>query len=109
MSAILKACITTVIVETAYWRLLGRRSAYEMTIVALANVVTNLSLNLFISIVNEAYYFPWILMLEGLVVMAEYLIFRIAFGDSKHLLIRTFTANVITYSLGLLMTALGLL
>ncbi len=109
MSAILKACITTVIVETAYWWFLGKRSAYEMTIVALANVVTNLSLNLFISFVNQAYYFPWILMLEGLVVISEYLIFRIAFGDSRLLLIRTFIANVITYSLGLLMTAMGLL
>ena len=109
MSGMAKACILTVAIECLFFWLLGRRTGPEQAVIALTNVVTNLSLNLFLSLVPSAYYAPWIYLLELTVVAAEYLIYKKAFGVSRWLLLQVFCANLITYCTGLLLVHLGLL
>ena len=96
------ACIITVVVETAFFWAVGYRSRLDLEIVALANTVTNLSLNLLLALVPSLYPFPWILPLEALVVVAEYLIYRHSFGGRVKLFLLTFAANAITYGIGLI-------
>jgi hypothetical protein len=107
--AYIKACLLTVITECAYFWLLGYRGKYKQSVIALSNVVTNLSLNTFLSFVPWMYYRPWIFIPEAIVVAVEYLIYRYAFESDKLLLFKVFLANVITYSLGVLLEALNLL
>ena len=96
------ACIITVAVETAFFWLAGCRRRLDLEIVALANVVTNLTLNLLLGLAPALYPFPWILLLEAVVVAAEYLIYRHSFGGSLKLFLLTLAANVITYGIGLI-------
>jgi hypothetical protein len=104
-----KACLITVAVECAFFWLLGYRGRYKQSVIALSNVVTNLSLNIFLSYVQWMYYRPWIFIPEAIVVLTEYLIYRYAFEEGSHLLLKVFLANVITYSLGVLLEAVKLL
>ena len=108
MLGILKACILTVVIETAFFAVLAYRKKDDLVIVVLANVITNLSLNLFINLVPGAYSPLWIFLLEALVVAVEYLVYRIAFGGSAKLFFLTLGANVLSYSAGLLLQHLGL-
>ena len=96
------ACIITVVVETALFYAFGYRARLDLEIVALANVVTNLTLNLLLALAPALYPFPWILLLEALVVAVEYLIYRHSFGGSLKLFLLTFAANAITYGIGLI-------
>ena len=100
---ILLACVITVVVETAIFMTAGYRRNDDALIVALANVVTNLTLNLFLTFVPAAARSPWILILELLVVAVEYLIYRAAFSGSLKLFILTFAANAATYLIGVLL------
>ena len=102
MMRLFLACIITVVVETAFFWIAGYRQRLDLEIVALANVVTNLSLNLLLGLVPSLYPFPWILLLEAVVVAVEYLVYRRAFGGSLKLFLLTFAANAITYGIGLI-------
>ena len=95
------ACVITVVVETAFFWAAGYRGRLDLEIVALANVVTNLTLNLLLALVPSLYPLPWILLLEALVVVVEYLVYRHSFGGSLKLFLLTFAANAITYGIGL--------
>ena len=97
---IFAACILTVIIETVFFRLFAVKGREELTIVALANIITNLVLNLFLAFFPDAYGFPWLLILELAVVASEYLIYRSAFGGSAFLLLMTAAANAISYGVG---------
>ena len=108
MTGIIKACIITVVLETALFAVLGCRKRDDLVIVVLANVITNLSLNLFLLLVPSAYSPVWILILEIIVVAAEYLVYRIAFGGSVKLFLLTLSANVLSFSAGLLLQHFGL-
>ena len=94
------ACIMTVIIETVFFRLFGWRGRTELVIVMLVNVITNVSLNLIISLLPDVYGSFWLIILELAVVAAEYLIYRSAFGPSGRLLPVTFFANVLSFLLG---------
>lgn len=108
MAGIIKACVITVVLETAFFAVLAYRKKDDLVVIALANVITNLSLNLFLSFVPSAYSPVWLFLLEALVVAAEYLIFSLAFGVSARLFLLTLGANVLSFCTGLLLQHLGL-
>lgn len=96
------ACGITVLIETGFFALCGYRDGDEMLIVACANVVTNLLLNLFLAwfrIERNAV----IYLLEAVVVLAEYAVYALSFGHSVRLFLLTFAANCLSYGTGLLL------
>ena len=103
------ACIITVVVETALFWAAGYRKKEDLAIVALANVITNLTLNLMTNFIPGASALAAVLALECAVVVCEYLIYRSAFGGSAKLFVLTFAANSLTYGLGLLLQRFGVL
>ncbi len=96
------ACILTVIIEVCWFRIFRYKRPLDLGIIALSNVVTNVALNTFLDLVPDAFGVPWLIILELLVVAAEYLIYRKAFGPSRRLLILTFFANVLSFFIGAL-------
>ena len=109
MLRIFKACLLTVLLETGLFYLLGYREKDELMIVACANVVTNLTLNLTIALFLSGGPGFWLVLLEAIVVIAEYLIYASAFGASKKLFLQTLAANVLSYGAGVVLSAAGLL
>ena len=103
MLRIFKACLLTVLLETGFFYLLGYREKDDLTIVACANVVTNLTLNLTIALFLSGGPGLWLALLEGLVVLAEYLIYARAFGASGKLFLQTLAANALSYGVGVLL------
>ena len=103
MFLLFKACLLTVVLETGLFYLLGYREKDDLTIVACANVVTNLTLNLTIALFLSGGPGLWLALLEGLVVLAEYLIYARAFGASKKLFLQTLAANLLSYGAGVLL------
>ena len=96
------ACIVTVAAETALFWCFGYRDPFSLKIVALANVITNLSLNIFLFFVPSMYPFPLILLPEAVVLAAEYFIYSRAFGGSLRLFLITAAANITTFIIGVL-------
>ena len=103
MFLLFKACLLTVVLETGLFYLLGYREKDDLTIVACANVVTNLTLTLTIALFLSGGPGLWLALLEGLVVLAEYLIYARAFGASKKLFLQTLAANLLSYGAGVLL------
>ena len=107
MKILLLACLLTVLVETALFALFGYRSRDDLTIVACANVLTNLTLNLLLAFVLPYDAHFWVLPLEIAVVLAEFLIYAKAFGPSKKLFVLTLAANVLSFALGVMLPVFG--
>ena len=98
----LLACALTILIETPVLALWGLRRWNELLVVASANAVTNLLLNLFLSFCPFWAVLPAILLPEAAVVASEYGVFRLAFGPKRSLFAVTLGANVLSYCLGLL-------
>lgn len=96
------ACALTVLIETPFLALFGFSNRYALTVVIASNVLTNLLLNLAFAWVLP-YTLPVVLLAEAVVVAAEYLIYRAAFGWSRRLFFLTLCANALSYSAGLLL------
>ena len=96
------ACVLTVIIECGLFFAFKYRKPQDLAVIALANVVTNVALNLFLELVPDAFEYPWIFILELIVIEVEYLIFRRAFGPSKKLILLTTVANVLSFAVGVL-------
>ena len=92
------ACILTVLIEVPFLMLFGYRSRDDCIIIACTNVITNLILNIVLLFAGSWLVYP----LEVLVVAAEYLIYAKAFSPSFKLFGLTLAANVLSYSIGLL-------
>ena len=103
MFLLFKACLLTVLLETGLFYVLGYREKDDMTIVACANVITNLTLNLTISLLIPRGPGFWLALMEGIVVAVEYLIYARAFGASKRLFLQTLAANLLSYGAGVLL------
>ena len=99
---LLLACALTILIETPFLALLGLRRRHELAVVASANAVTNLLLNLFLSVCPFWAALPAILLPELAVTAAEYGIFRLAFGQKRGLFAVTLSANALSFCLGLL-------
>ena len=103
---ILIACAVTVIVETFFFWLNRYRKAEQLAVIACANVVTNLTLNLLLVYVLPATPLV-IILLELAVLAAEYCCYALAFGRSGKLFMLTLIANLITFALSPLMNYLS--
>ena len=97
------AVLLTVLIETPILALWGARKGDELLVVVSANVVTNLTLSLFLTLVSSAALIPVVLLPEAAVTAAEYGIFRLAFGRRRRLFAVTLAANVLSFCLGLLL------
>ena len=95
------ACAITVAVETPFLLLCGVRGKYCAVIIVCVNIVTNLLLNLFVSLVLPS---PgaWALLLEAAVVGVEYAVYAAAFGRSARLFALTLAANLLSYAAGII-------
>lgn len=101
MSRLLLGCLLTVTLETALFALFGFRDPVSLGIVACLNAVTNLGLNLALGLLGAA---PWAIAVgEALVMAAEYVVCRLAFGPDRRLLPLTIAANVLSFSVGLML------
>ncbi len=103
MLLIAKACLLTVLLEAGLFYLRGFRERDDMVIVACANVVTNLSLNLLIVLLFPRGPGGWLVLLEAIVIIAEYLIYAKAYGAAKRLFLLTLGANLLSYGVGTLL------
>lgn len=99
---LLLACALTILIETPVLAFWGLRRGNELAVVASANAVTNLLLNLFLYLCPFWAALPAILLPEAAVTAAEYGLFRLAFGRMRGLLAVTLAANALSFGLGLL-------
>lgn len=99
--SLLLACLLTVAVETPFLMWFGYRDRNAVSIIVLVNVITNLLLNLTLALVGRT----WIaaLLLECLVVAAEYWVYALAFGRGRKLFFLTLGANVLSWGIGLVL------
>lgn len=117
MAGALVFCVlSTVVVESAFFYMVGPRHGDFLTVCVLVNAITNLSLNLFLwgiitpMGVSQSAYNRLLLLLEGLVSVAEYGIYRYFLSDkSPALLVKTAAANGLSFGMGLVMEHLGLM
>ena len=97
------ACAFTAAVETALFALLGYRRIWQLTVVAGANITSNLLLNLIAALCFPGGVGAWIWPLEAAVVAAEYAVYAAAFAPGLRLFALTLAANALSYGLGLLL------
>lgn len=95
------ACVLTVLIEGAFFTILGYRDRYALTVIVCANIVTNLLLNLTIYFAFSGQPGPWIYPMEAVVVAAEYVVYAIAFGRGWKLFFLTLAANCLSYGIGM--------
>ena len=95
------ACFLTVLIETPFLALFGYRDRYALTVTVCVNIITNLTLNLCLRFLLPHSVFS-IAAAEAAVVLAEYALYRIAFGRKRGLFPLTFAANAVSLGLGLL-------
>ena len=95
------ACLLTVLIEGAFFALLGYRDRFSLTVIVCANVITNLLLNLSIYYVFSGQPGAWIYLMEAAVVAAEYAVYAVAFGRSPKLALLTLAANILSYGIGI--------
>lgn len=99
------ACAITVAAETAFFALIGFRDRAFITVCILANVATNLSLNLLLwwfytlGLNTAILVYP----LEIAAVFTEFAVYAALRAPSGKLLFLTAAANAISYTLGLLL------
>ena len=96
------ACALTLLIEVPFLALFGYRRKRQIAVTILANVVTNLTLNLLFMLVLP-YRIQVILASEAVVVAAECAIYALAFGASGKLFLLTLAANVFSFCGGLLL------
>lgn len=97
------ACAFTAAVETALFALAGYRSAWQLIVVACANIASNLLLNLTAALAFPGGVGAWIWLLEAAVVAAEYAVYAVAFAPGLRLFALTLAANALSYGSGLLL------
>ena len=92
-------CLFTVIIELLLFVLLGYREKKFLLLVICTNTATNIFLNLLLYHVD---YHLFIIPLELLIVLSEYIIYALYLNRSKRLFEYVFLANLITFMIGLL-------
>ena len=103
---LLAACALTLLIEVPFLALCGYRDREEIAVTALANVVTNLTLNLLFQLAVLPYRIPVILAAEAVVVLAEFGLYALAFGASGRLFLLTLAANVLSFGTGVILSVL---
>jgi len=121
----IQAAVLTVLIETFLFFLYGYRQKMFLAVVALANLVTNVTLNLAVfvtallcarSILPGYAFYIIIAFGEAAAVAAEYIIFEKYLRDSDNakyhnrkrlLFIQTLSTNAVSFTAGLLLTFLS--
>ena len=102
MMRYLTACGLTVLIETGFFLLLGWRDRDRIAAVICANIVTNLLLNLCLSLWVP--FNAWTVALgELLAVAAEYAVYACLCGRSRRLALQTLLANALSFGVGILL------
>ena len=96
------ACALTVLIEVPFLALFGFRGREEIAVTVCANIVTNLVLNLCWALVLP-HRTAVVLLAESLVVLAEYVIYALAFGKSGRLFFLTCAANALSFGIGVIL------
>ena len=97
----LTACGLTVAIETGFFLLLGWRDRDRLAAVVCANVVSNLLLNLCLSLWIP--FNAWTVALGELLVVAfEYWVYARLCGRSRRLALETLLANALSFGTGVL-------
>lgn len=99
------ACVLTLLIEVPFLALWGLRDRFALTVTVCANVLTNLSLNLILALLQPKTVLP-LAVGEISVVLAEYAIYARAFGRGRRLFLLTLAANCLSFGLGLLIMPL---
>lgn len=95
------ACALTVLIETLIFVCLGYgKDRLFILLCIAANVATNLTINL---VLSEFYNMAAILSGELLVVLVEYVIYALALGSSGKLFLHTALANIVSFTIGVLL------
>ena len=99
------ACFLTVVTETAFFYLLGRRGWAFTTVCVAVNAATNLSLNLLLGWMKAkgAEISLLVYPLELAVIFIEFGAYAALEGPSKKLFWQTAGANALRYGLGLVL------
>jgi len=97
------ACLLTVLIETPFLTACGYRSKSAIAIIVCTNVITNLVMNVLLTLLCPQWTIGVLVLAEALVVVAEYLIYSVPFGRGRELFLLTLTANVLSCGLGLIL------
>lgn len=97
------ACLLTVMIETPFLALCGYRGKSAIAIIICTNVITNLSLNVLLTLLCPQWTIGILALAEALVVAVEYTIYSVPFGRGKKLLLLTLAANVLSCGTGLIL------
>ena len=98
----LTACGLTVLIETGFFLLLGWRDRDQLAAVVCANVVSNLLLNLCLSLWIP--FNAWTVALGELLVVAfEYAVYARLRGRNRRLALQTLLANALSFGAGVLL------
>lgn len=92
--------VLTALIESAVFAAAGYRRACDLALCTAVNMLTNLSLNLVLSLSGEGT--GVVLMLEMLVVITEYIFYFSAYGRRKSLFIIVLASNLLSYLTGVL-------
>ena len=99
------AAALTVAVEAPFLALFGYRTRGDLAVIALVNVITNLTMNLVFSLAPALRGAGGLAAAEILVTVAEYAVYARAFGPGRRLALLTVAANALSLGLGLLLRA----
>ena len=91
----------TAVIEICVFILAGHRDRAFIVLCAAVNLMTNLALNLILSLTGWGY--AGIAVLEILVVATEYVCYAAAVGRSGKLLGLTFAANLASFLIGVIL------
>ena len=95
------ACIVTTIIETALFSVLGYGKKQNFLLLCIAvNIATNLSINL---ILEEYETICLVFFMEIVVVLVEYVVYALAIGNSRKLLLYTVCSNIASFIVGIVM------
>lgn len=100
------ACVLTVLIENSFFWLLGYRSLREQIIVAVVNIITNITLNLvLVPFYDFIDWGMWVVVffLEVIVVLVEFALYAYFWKPSVRLFLLTFFANCLSFGVGLLL------
>ena len=88
----------TAVIESAVFAAAGYTGADALSLCAAVNLLTNISLNLILSLTGWGT--AGVLILEMLIVAVEYLCYSCAFGKGRKLFALTFAANLLSFLIG---------
>ena len=102
MDEVFLCLILTMAVELAFLACTPyRREPFFVPLCLLANFATNVSVNMIVLFWGRSW--GVVLVLEALAVLAEYSVYKAAWGGSRRLFLLTLLANALSFGLGLLL------